>query len=49
VTDKFHEYLYGSKFEVKTDNNPLSYIFDKAMLDAVGHRLQNEWQRMKRL
>ena len=38
VTDKFHEYLYGSKFEVKTDNNPLTYIFDKAKLDAVGHR-----------
>jgi hypothetical protein len=30
--------LYGSKFEVKTDNNPLTYIFDKAKLDAVGHR-----------
>ena len=26
VTDKFHEYLYGSKFEVKTDNNPLTYL-----------------------
>jgi hypothetical protein len=38
VADKFHEYLYGSKFEVKTDNNPLTYIFDKAKLDAVGHR-----------
>ena len=38
VTDKFHEYLYGSKVEVKTDNNPLTYIFDKAKLDDVGHR-----------
>jgi hypothetical protein len=38
VTDKFHEYLYGSKFDVKTDNIPLTYIFDKAKLDAVGHR-----------
>jgi hypothetical protein len=38
VTDKFHEYLYGSKFEVKTDNNPLTYIFDKAKFDAVDHR-----------
>jgi hypothetical protein len=36
--DKFHEYSYCSKFEVKTDNNPLTYIFDKAKLDAVGHR-----------
>ena len=26
VTDKFHEYLYDSKFEVKTDNNPLTYL-----------------------
>jgi hypothetical protein len=38
VTDKFHDYLYGSKFEVKTDNNPLTFICDKAKLDAVGHR-----------
>ena len=38
MTDKFHEYLYGSMFEVKTDNNPLTYIFHKAKLDAVGHR-----------
>jgi hypothetical protein len=37
VTDRFHEYLYDSKFEVKTNNNPLTYIFDKAKLDAVGH------------
>jgi hypothetical protein len=29
---------YGSKFEVKTDNNPFTYIFDKAKLDVVGHR-----------
>jgi hypothetical protein len=34
----FNEYLYGSKFEVKTDNNPFTYIFDKAKLDVVGHR-----------
>ena len=38
MTDKFHEYLYGSKLEVKTDNNPLTYIFEEAKLDAVGHR-----------
>ena len=25
VTDRFHEYLYGSTFEVYTDNNPMSY------------------------
>ena len=38
VTDNFHEYLYGSKFEVNMDNNPLTYVFNKAKLNAVGHR-----------
>ena len=26
ITDRFHEYLYGSTFDVYTDNNPLTYI-----------------------
>ena len=26
VTDKIHDYLYGSKFEAVTDNNPLTFI-----------------------
>ena len=38
VTEKFHEYLYGGKFEVYTDNNPLTYILTSAKLDATGHR-----------
>ena len=39
VTDRFHEYLYGnSKFEVYTDNNPLTYILTSAKLDATGQR-----------
>ena len=39
VTDQFHEYLYGSpKFDVFTDNNPLTYIITTAKLDAMGHR-----------
>ncbi|XP_052797464.1 uncharacterized protein LOC128229702 [Mya arenaria] len=38
VTDKFHDYLYGNKFEVTTDNNPLTYILSSAKLDATGHR-----------
>ena len=38
VVDKFHDYLYGSKFEVRTDNNPLTYILTTAKLDATGHR-----------
>ena len=38
VTDKFHDYLFGNKFVVKTDNNPLTYILSSAKLDATGHR-----------
>ena len=39
MTDQFHEYLYGSpKFNVFTDNNPLTYILTTAKLDAMGHR-----------
>ena len=38
VCDKFHDYLYGTKFHVKTDNNPLTYIQTTARLDATGHR-----------
>ena len=38
VCDKFHDYLYGSKFHVKTDNNPLTYVQTTAHLDATGHR-----------
>ena len=38
VTEKFHEYLYGTHFEVKTDNNPLTYVLTSAKLDATGHR-----------
>ena len=38
ITDKFHEYLYGSEFQVYTDNNPLTYVLTTAKLDATGHR-----------
>ena len=38
VTKRFHEYLYGNKFMVYTDNNPLKYILTTAKLDATGHR-----------
>ena len=38
VTEKFHEYLYGRKFTVRTDNNPLTYVTTSAKLDATGHR-----------
>ena len=38
ITEKYHDYLYGASFEVLTDNNPLTYIFTTAKLDATGHR-----------
>ena len=38
ITDKFHDYLYGTSFEVVTDNNPLTYVMTTAKLDATGHR-----------
>ena len=38
ITEKFHEYLYGSQFQVYTDNNPLTYVLTTAKLDATGHR-----------
>ena len=38
ITEKFHDYLYGANFEVLTDNNPLTYVFTTAKLDATGHR-----------
>uniref|UniRef100_A0A3P9L7F3 Gypsy retrotransposon integrase-like protein 1 n=1 Tax=Oryzias latipes TaxID=8090 RepID=A0A3P9L7F3_ORYLA len=38
VCEKFHDYLYGCKFTVLTDNNPLTYVLTSAKLDAAGHR-----------
>ena len=43
VTEQFHEYLSpygknGNEFVVHTDNNPLTYIFSSANLDAAGQR-----------
>ena len=38
ITDKFHEYLYDSEFQVFTDNNLLTYVLTTAKLDATGHR-----------
>ena len=37
-SDHFLEYLYGGKFDVYTDNNPLTYILTSAKLDACGQR-----------
>lgn len=38
VTAKFSDYLYGNKFLVVTDNNPLTYVLTTAKLDATSHR-----------
>uniref|UniRef100_A0A3B3RJL8 ribonuclease H n=1 Tax=Paramormyrops kingsleyae TaxID=1676925 RepID=A0A3B3RJL8_9TELE len=38
VVDKYHDYLYGAKFTVRTDNNPLTYVLTSAKLNATGHR-----------
>ena len=38
VTEKFYYYLYETSFEVYTDNNPLTYVFSTAKLDATEHR-----------
>ena len=36
VCEKFHDYLYGGKFEVVTDINPLIYVTTSAKLDVTG-------------
>ena len=36
VCEQFHEYLYGGKFQVYMDNNPLTYVLTSAELDATG-------------
>ena len=38
ITEKYHDYLYGAKFDVVTDNNPLTYVFTTAKLDGTGQR-----------
>ena len=38
IHERFHEYLYGSNFEVYTDNNPLTYIMSLAKLDATAQQ-----------
>ena len=37
VVETFHEYLYGSTFDIYTDNNPLTYILTTTKLDAASH------------
>ena len=42
ICDKFHDYLYAAKFQVVTDNNPLTYVMSSAKLDATGLRWVSE-------
>ena len=37
MSGPFCEYLYGNTFQVKFDNNPLSYALTITRLDATGH------------
>ena len=37
VVKEFHEYLYGSSFDVYMDNNPLTHVLTTAKLDAASH------------
>ena len=36
ISERSHEYLYGGKFEVFTDNNLLAYVLTTAKLDTIG-------------
>lgn len=36
VCNKLHDYVYDSHVQVVTDNNPMTCILSKAMLDASG-------------
>ena len=43
ITDQFRDYLYyAPEFTVFTDNNPLTYVFTTARLNASGLRLIGE-------
>ena len=37
MVKKFHEYLYGSTFDIYTDNKLLTYVLTTAKLDAASH------------
>ena len=38
ICEKFNDYLYAAKFQLVTDNNPLTYVMSSAKLDATGLR-----------
>jgi hypothetical protein len=45
LTEKFQDNLYGKRFTVITDNNPLTYVLTTAKLDATGIVGWQYWQR----
>ena len=38
ICEKFRDYLYGSKFEVLPENNPITNVLTTVKLDATGQR-----------
>ena len=38
VVEKSHKFLYGSTFDIYTDNNPLIYVLTMAKLDTASHQ-----------
>ena len=38
LAEKFRDYLYGSRFQVIIDSNPLMYLVTSAKLSATDHR-----------
>ena len=38
VTEKFHDYLYGRRFHILTDNNPLAHVITAPKLNPTDHR-----------
>ena len=38
IVNQFREYLQYKPFQVKTDNNPLTYVMTSLNLDATGHQ-----------
>ena len=38
VTEKFHEYLYGRRFHILTDNNPFAQVITAPKLNPTDHR-----------
>ena len=44
--EKFHEYLYGSTFNVHTDNNPVTYVLKTAKLEQPAITGLPAWQNI---